>query len=275
MKSKGILIVVFVLTVSLALHFFARIHVDAYRGDFTHRLHAAAIPLPTEAIKALAGEFKGMAANYLLLEAASFIGSSETSGASPDDWDAVARLLEQSSNLDPYFKHTYRLAQSILPWQNQIYLDETLTILERSKHHRPWDWEPGFFMGFDYYYFLKDNLTASRKMMEASKVANAPVFLPSLASRLASQAGQTRTAIDFLIALYEKTDHEQTRQQLKQRIEALQGAAVLESAIDRFQTQFGRMPQTLDELVHKSILSALPMNSYDKPYTLKNGKIDF
>ncbi len=275
MKSRGILIIISVLTVSLALHCFARLRVDAHRSDYIYRLHAAALPMPIGIIKVLAGEFKGMAANYFLLEAASFIGSRQSSDATPDDWNAVTRLLEQSSNLDPYFKHTYRLTQSILPWQKQIYLDETLTILERSMLHRPWDWEPGFFMGFDYYYFLKDNLTASKKMIEASKIDGAPVLLATLASRLASQAGQTRTAIDFLIALYEKTDDEQTKKELEQRIMVLQGVAVLESAIDRFQAQFGRMPQTLDELVNKSILSALPSHPYDKPYTLKNGKIDF
>ncbi len=274
MKSKDTLIVLFVLAVSLALHFFARIHVDTYRGNVTHRLRAATIPLPTEAIKTLALEFKGMTANYLLLEAASFIGSRDFLDAGSDDWDAVVQLLEQSSNLDPYFKQTYRLAQ-IIPWQDQTYLDQILTIIERSKLHRPWDWEPGFLMGFDYYFFLKDNLTGSRKMMEASKVDGAPVFIASLASRLASQAGQTKTAIDFLSALYEKTDHEPTRLALKERIEALQGVVVLESAIDRFEMQFGRMPRTLDELVDESILSVLPANPYGKPYALKDGTIDF
>ncbi len=272
MRIKQNIAIVFVLIFALAFYSLSRSHVNAYRADYSHRLRASTLLLPTQVIKALSGEFKGMAANYFLLEAASLVGGRQE--MTDADWDAVARILEQSSSLDPYFRQTYRLAQATLPWHAQKY-KETLTILERSKSHLPWDWQPGFFIGFDYHFFLADNLTASQKLMEASRVPGAPATLATLASRLASKAGHTSAAIDFLTAMYEKTDDEETKNMLAERIVALLGVETLQSAIDRFQAQFGRMPDTLEELVHTSTLSAIPPNPYGRPYVLKDGRVDF
>jgi tetratricopeptide (TPR) repeat protein len=234
-------------------------------------LQAYALPLPIEIVKALSGEFKGMVANYYLLEVASFLGSQqETTEA---DWRAVANLLERSSSLDPYFRQTYRFAQATLPWHEKF--EQALTILERSKDHLPWDWQPGFFIGFNYHFFIGDNETASMKLMEASRVKDAPVALATLAARLASKAGQTRTAIEFLSAVLEKTDDEETRNVLNERILALKGVQEIQSAIDRFKVLFGRMPDKLDDLVDNSILSVIPTNPYGRPYSFKDGNAEF
>lgn len=265
---KLCVILVILLTFNCLSHF----RVIAYRTDFNYRLHTAAIPFPPEVLNFLAGEFKGMVANYLLLEAASFIGSHEK--ASADDWEALTRLLDQSNRLDPYFRQTYRLSQATLPWEAGE-VEKAIEILERSRKHLPWDWEPGFFIGFDYYYFLNDNMTASQKLMEASKVPCAPLPLATLASRLASRAGKTDAAIDFLVAIYKNTDDEDTREHLKQRITALRGIAALNKAIAIFQRQFGRLPTNLEELVDNEVLSDLPHNPYERPYTFKNGQVDF
>ncbi len=257
-----------------ALNRAAFLRVDAYRDGYTYRLQTTNVLMPIGMIKVLAGEFRGMVANYFVLEAASFNGSEQAANASTEDWNAIANLLEKSSDLDPYFKSTYRLAQSTLPWQVQKY-EETFSILERSKRHRDWDWEPGFFKGFNYHFFLRDDLSASREMLEASKVEGAPVMLATLGSRLASKAGQTRAAIEFLSALYEEAQDEQIKATLQERIEALKGVEILQAAVDRFQKRYDRWPDTLDELVEKTILMALPNNPYQRPYSLKEGTVDF
>ena len=274
MKTKSVVVFISALAFFLALHTLARSRVDAHRSDYRFQLHAAALPLPNEILRIVSVEFKGMVANYLLLESASFIGSSQSKDATAKEWESVARLLDQSSLLDPYFKNTYRLAQSILPWEAKLY-DETLKILERSKRHITWDWEPGFFIGFDYYFFLGDSLTASKELMEASEIKHAPALLATLAARLAVRVGQTKTAIAFLSALYEKTDEEPRKEAIKERILALRGVELLQSAITNFERSYGRLPDSLEELVEKSILSEIPPNPYGRPYTLKDGAIEF
>lgn len=274
MKNKGTFIFSCVMILAIIVYTLSLCHVRLIRGDYKYRVRAAALPISNAALEALVVEFRGIVADYLLLEAANFIGRPSYDDASPEDWDAVARLLEQSSYLDPYFSQTYRLAQSTLPWHaNKI--EDTITILKRSKKYRPWDWLPGFFMGFDYYFFLKDNLKASQILMESSQIPGAPLSLATLASRLASQAGQTEVALTFLLALAEKTDDTNVKNIIEKRITALRGVLQIQRAIEKFKQRFGNSPKDLDELVETEMLHGLPDNPYGRPFSYIDGKINY
>ncbi len=254
------------------IFFWANFQVMDYRSNVSHQLQVSETPIRPGLLKALSGEFRGVVADYLLLEAASFVGGDTK--VSETQWGAVVHLLDQSSILDPYFKQTYIFAQGILPWRAQK-VQQTMVILERSKKHRTWDWRPGFFIGFNYFYFFKDYEKASLELMEAAKVCGAPVVLVTLASRLASKSGQTSAGIDFLTSVYEKTEDEHTKIVLQKRIRALRGVLYLQSAIERFRAQFNRMPDTLNELIATSIISAIPPNPYGGYYALRDGKVEF
>lgn len=270
----GLWVISCLIVVMIAGYYVAHGHVDDYRSDYTYKLHAVAPPFPPEMLQAIAGEFKGLVADYFLLEAASFVGSKQAFNAGPEDWSAVARLLEQSNRLDPYFRSTYMLAHGALPWRAKKY-QETITILERSRAHLPWDWVPGFLIGFNYFFFLKDDLTASKKLMEASQIPGAPIHLATLASNLSTKAGQIDGAIAFLISVYERTEEEHAKETLRKRIIALQGIQILQEAVKRFQSRFGRMPANLEELVDRSILPSMPENPYNRPYSMNNGEIRY
>jgi hypothetical protein len=267
-----ILSILFLLTV--IPHLWAKIQVSRYRMELMKKgdIHATAPQLPPEVINIFAGEFKGIFADYLLLEVAAFVGANTDS--TPEDWEAVSLLFKQTMTLDPHFKQSYRLLQSVLAWRAKKY-DLTIELLERARINRPWDWEPGFLIGFNYFYFLKDNQKASEKLMEASKVPNASPMLATLASRLAQKAGQTYNAIVFLKAMNEKTEDEWTKELLETRIKALAGVLILENGIEHFTSRFGRPPESLEELVAKGVLQELPRNPYKKPYLYKDGQIDF
>lgn len=257
----------------LSAYVWAHTHVFEYRVTSAQQgIRATAPPFPPEVMNVLAGEYKGLLSDYLLLEAAAFIGADTE--PTPEDWEAVALLFRQTMVLDPHFMQSYRLFQAILPWEAEKY-DLTIELLEKSKNHRPWDWVPGFFIGFDYYHFLEDNAKASEYLMEASKVPEAPVTLATLAARLSQKGGQTLTAIAFLRAMYEKEDDEGVKETLRVRIEALVGVWTLEQGVSQFIASFGHPPEALEELVSRGILKGIPANPYGKPYTYEDGQISF
>jgi hypothetical protein len=256
------------LIISLALLFLLSAYLYARTNIYEHRtnvagVHATASQLPPEVIRALAGEFKGIVANYLLLEAATAIGAQNKQ--TTEDWEAISRLFEQSMALDPHFKQTYYLIQATLPWETQQY-DLTIELLNTSKKHRPRDWLPVFFIGFDYFYFLKDNLNGSKYLMEASKKPGASPFLGLLGARLSQKGGQTKAGITFLKAMYENEKNEDIKKQIKQRMDALEGVLVLEKAIEKFTLKFDRSPKKLNELIATGILTAMPENPYSDTY---------
>ena len=270
--KKGLIIPLALLfSFFLSAYLCARTKIYEHQADVTG-VHATASQLPPKVIRALAGEFKGIVADYLLLEAATAIGAATRQ--TPEDWEAISRLFKQSIALDPHFRNTYYLIQATLPWETQQY-DLTIELLNTSKKHRPWDWVPGFFIGFDYFYFLKDNTIASRYLMQASKVTDAPMLLATFGARLAQKAGKTQTAIVFLKATLKKTDDKNIKKSIKKRIKAYNGILILEKGIEQFKKKFCRFPKNLEELVTKRILIELPENPYKKSYTYKNDQIEF
>jgi hypothetical protein len=233
------------------------------QGTDVKELHATASQLSPEVIRSLAGEFKGIMADYFLLEAATVIGARNKLNA--EDWKAISRLFKQSMALDPYFKQTYYFMQATLPWEAKM-PERAIELLKISSQHRSWDWRPDFYIGFNYFYHLKDNLNGSKYLMEASKKPGASPFLGLLGARLSQKGGQTKAGIAFLRTMYENEKNEDTKKQIKQRMDALEGVLILEKAIEKFTLEFDRSPKKLDELIVMGILTAMPENPYSDTY---------
>jgi tetratricopeptide (TPR) repeat protein len=237
---------------------------------------------PTQTVSALfvkprfleivAGEFKPIVADYLLLKASVFMGGVYETKRS--DLITVASLFEQSIHLDPCFFQTCYFAQNLLAWRKGM-TRKAIGMLELSRKHRTWDWEPSTFIGFDYFYFLKDNIAASKYFMEAAKFSEAPLFYGIFGARLAQRGGQTEAAIEFLKLIHDKTENEENRKQIMLRIKALQGVKVLEDAIEIFYKKFERYPDEIKELVRAGILEKLPSNPYGRPYKSKGKRVEF
>lgn len=175
--------------------------------------------LSNEFLEIVCGEFKGLVSDYLLLEIGSFFGSNQT--ITTKDWEDICRTFEQVLALDPYFQQTYLYVQGNLTWDAQM-PEKAVEYLDISRKHRPWDWRPGNYMGFDYYYFLDDYANASTVFLETARIEGAPVLLALLGARFAMKTEQTDTAIMLLTSMLDDTQLEDNaRKEIEQRINDL------------------------------------------------------
>lgn len=257
-------------------HRLANPGIDAQRNTFW--------TLPPTVLQAIAGEFKGLMANLMVLEAGAQLGTELARTAdggyrvvSKDrDWPAITRLFTTSQSLDPSFQQTYMLAQGWLPWDADL-IAETQEILRTAADHRPWDWRPVHFMGFNNYYFLNDPGKAGRIFLEASNIPRAPPFLAILGSRLAQKGGQTEAAVGLMkTMLAGKDESDPGYQDMVERLAALEGVLLLERALQQYEEKFLRKPADLNELTARGILASLPPNPYDVAYCLDSqGAVHF
>jgi len=233
--------------------------------------------LPPVALLALAGEFKGLMADYLTLEVGAQMGTQLA--RKPDgsfqvvkkeyDWPSIHRIFVASQTLDPSFAQTFIVAQGWLPWEPANMLAETQEILKTAARHRPWDWQPTRAMGFNTYYFLKQQGEAGKLFLEAAQRPNAPDFLTILGARLAQKGGETATAIVVMKSmLADKDSKEPGYTDMLDRLHALEGVLVIEKAIKQYEKVVGNKPATLGELIRPDILAALPPNPYNLDYCM-------
>ncbi len=264
MKTKRTVIFSLCLILSASCFIASSLAVREGRKNLGVRYTLRIKPVPPEAITVLAGEFKGLMADYILLEIGSFIGSNKK--ISQDQWEEVCLGFRQAQRLDPYFQQTYLMAQGFLTWDAKR-PDTAIEILDDSRRHRPWDWRPGYYMGFDYYYFLNDYAKASEAFLEAARIKNAPLLLAVLGGRLALKGKRVETAILMLKTMLDDPAlDEKSKKEIGDRIEALKGVLLIENAVKGYRTLYGAPPPSLEILVEKGLLAKIPKNPYSESY---------
>jgi tetratricopeptide (TPR) repeat protein len=221
--------------------------------------HAEALPLDPALLEVISGPFRGLMADYLLLKASVFMGGAWQ--PTDEDWEAVYTLLKQSLFLDPLFFQTGYYTQGLLAWRNGMH-QKAVDLLAYQAEQRAWDWEPMFYVGFDYFFYLKDTPRAAEYMRQAALRPDAPYIAATLSARLAQRSGQTLTAIALLKTMLEQAKDQNAKALYAKRLKAYLGIYQLEKAIVVFEKRLGRQPNRLDELVQNGILAALPVNPF-------------
>ncbi len=243
----------------------------------TERYSSGIWNLPPVVLLAIAGEFKGLMADYLTMEAGAQLGTELV--RKPEggfrtvkkqyDWPSIHRLFVASQTLDPSFAQTYIVTQGWLPWTPPGMVAETQEILQIAAKNRPWDWQPNHARGFNTYYFLNRPGEAGKIFLEAAKAPNAPPFLPILGARLAQKGGETETAIVIMKSmLKDKNPEEPGYTDMVDRLHALEGVRVIEQAANNYAKTQGRKPISLSELTASGMLPVLPPNPYNIDYCM-------
>lgn len=237
----------------------------------TGRIQQIKPVMPPALARLTAGEFKGIMADFMTIEAASAIGGYLMQpGVRMKDlpsqaWDIIYELLETSQMLDPYFSDNYRIVQPFFTWEAQR-PQLAISFLKKGMEKRTWDWELPFFIGFDYFYFLDDKIAASSYLQEAYSRpgGGGSITLATLSAKLLQEGGKTEVGIAYLEGVLTLENNELFRKAIEMRLQALTGTLILEKAVAVYRQKFGTPPEDINTLLKAGILSAVPRNPYNK-----------
>ncbi len=255
-------------------HLFTLGHLTSSRhGLIQQREELAALP-PT-AIKLLALDYKNLVSDLIFSRTVSFYGGKVNRREKVDSqtWQRIYKRLDLSSELDPYFVDPYFFGQAHLTWGAGM-IEQANALLDRGRRFRTEDWILPFFIGFNYFYFLHDNAQAANYLMESSKRPGSSLLVGLLAARLASNSGETETAIAFLRQLETHTEDDVSRKLIRNRRITLEETLVLEQAVELYKQKFRELPKNLEILVKKGFLNQLPVDPYGGTYYIdEEGKV--
>lgn len=219
--------------------------------------------LPEPFLKIFAGEFKGIMADFLVINLSSYYGGIilEKKEAVEKEFEYMSRVLKVASVLDPYFFDTYYFAQSILAWDGRM-PERAIEILKVGSEKRKNDWLIPYWIGFNYYYFLKDRKNASSFFREASLRPGASDLVASMSIIADYEGGETEMAILFLEDMIKRTDDEHKRNKFLIRLDALKKIRFLEQAVEMYKRKFGKYPKDINQLVKENIINQIPRDPY-------------
>lgn len=231
--------------------------------------------LPGPFLKIFSGEFKGILADFMVINLSSYYGGIiiEKKEAIEKEFDYMYRVLKSASALDPYYFDTYYFAQSILAWDGRM-PDRAIEILKIGSEKRKNDWLLPFWIGFDYYYFMKDRKQVAFYFREASNRPGASDLVASMSIIADYEGGETEMAILFLEDMIKRTDDEHKRSKFLIRLDALKKIRYLEQAVENYKRKFGMVPKDLNQLISENIISQIPDDPYGgKFYIDEQGRV--
>ena len=262
MVGRHTLVLPLLLGVLIAAHMTVSLQMQAQRQGVLHQKEGLAL-LPAPVYRFVALGYQDLVADVLFSRTMSFYGGvfKRDERIDAEIYRTMYQRLDTASQLDPYFTDPYYFGQSVLAWGAGM-PQEANELLDRGRRYRVDDWVMPFFMGFNAFYFLHDRARAADLLMEASRRPEAPPLVGLLAARMASESGETETAVVFLQQLARQTEDDAIRKDIRTRIDALQGIALLEGAVREYQSRFGTLPATPNELVRRGLLYQLPTDPY-------------
>lgn len=264
------------LTLVLFLAFYCVVfqNVRVLRND-TYYTDYIAYTAPAKVLGPASLEFKGIVSDFLFLKMITSIG--EKIGREIELNKNHSKYIYDTSSvitdLDPYFWDAYVFSSMTMAWGFGEY-NKANELLLKAREYRKDDYRPPYYIGFNYFYFLKDNSTASQYLMEASRRPGCPFFLKQLAGRLSVYSDKHKTAILFLTEMLKEEKNNANARQLQLRIDTLTILDQLESKVSEFQKAYHRMPASINELVEHGLIKSVPKDPYGGEfYVMENGRV--
>ncbi len=220
-------------------------------------------------------EFKGIISDFLYLKMSTYLGGKIINKEMMDisQADFFYNTADIITTLDPWFWDAYLMSSMLLSWDFRR-LDLANKLLEKATKNRTWDFNPPYYLGFNYYYFLKDNANASKYLMEAAKRGGGPSFILPLATRLSVYQNSLTPAILLLEEQLKTTQDPFMVRHLKTRLRVIITLDKLEKKVKEYKNRHGRFPEKLSDLILDKLIENLPEDPYGGEfYILPNGRI--
>ncbi len=204
-------------------------------------------------------DFEGLAADLVWIKGAIYFGSHYRQRGFRFPW--MAPLLNLATDLDPLYYDVYWYGSSLLPD-----VHEAIRLLKKGMKYFPNNWKFPEMIGFYYQYYLQDYKSAGKYYEIASMKPGHPPFVPSLASRFYTQAGELDAAIRVLKNFYETTRRKDLKKEFGLRIVQLQHIKTLQSIVETYKKTFGTYPSSLQSLTEKGFIFSLPQEPFGGYY---------
>ncbi len=233
------------------------------------------VPEPS-VLRVLAADQQRFTAAALVMKVIAYFGTLVEQAQNrvyiPPEFPGMQSTLETAVRLDPYNMDAYYFAQAIMVWDARQ-VKATTDLLEYGMQYRSWDFYLPYFAGFNYAYFLKDYANAARQYQRVAELTGDSLII-KLTGRYLYESGRTDLAIAYLSAMVKSTSNEAVRQTLETRLQAFQEVRKIEEASQRFTGRFRRLPRSLDELLQRGYLKAVPVDPYGGTYYIDaQGKV--
>jgi len=174
--------------------------------------------LDTRFLKLVSLGHEGLIADFLLLKAKNF---SLTNSGRTEQGQKVKRLKKlftTALELDPENSEAFLLANEVL---KELDMKSAMDILLLGMIYHPRSWQYPEMIGFNYFFYEKNQFMAQRYFRKAVKLPNHPLYIPSMSDKHFTESGRLKDAIRVLYNFYTTTRDWELKKSYKKLIDRL------------------------------------------------------
>jgi hypothetical protein len=230
-------------------------------------------------LKRMAPGFENLLADIYWLRTVQYFGG-ERLFAKEKRFELLRPLISITTTLDPRLEIAYRYGAIFLaePWDRGAGRpDEAIAVLQEGVRNNPASWKLRWDLGYFRYAFKKDPQGGAAVLLEGARLPGAPFWLETLAGQILSKGGDRPTSRLVWQRIYEQSEPGALRENAAHHLanlDALDGADVVQKAVDAFQQRHGRFPSSLTEL--PGLGGRIPADPSGTPfrYDARNGRVE-
>lgn len=178
------------------------------------------------------------------------------------DYRWLYSLLDATTTLDPKNILAYRFGGNLLALEGDD-VKRSIELLKKGIRNNPdEDWRLYFLLGFDYFYYMEDYVSAAKYLEKAARMPGHPAYLPRLVARMYAKGEKTDTAIEFLQEIQQQYDDENIKAAIAERLNILMAkreARLLQDIVEEYRKTYGEYPREIEELAQVGLLKKMPV----------------
>jgi hypothetical protein len=188
------------------------------------------------------------------------------------NFESLWPLLDVTTTLDPHLIIAYVFGSTFLseaPPRGAGQPELGIELLERGIQANPEYWRFYEYLGFIYYFEMKNYAKASQAFEEGSQKPGAQIWMKVMAAKIASEGESLSTSIFLWNDVYQTTTDPEIKENALTHLQLLRAdedCRQLDLLADEFQRRTGRRPTRIGELIQAGLLPHAPADPKGYPY---------